>query len=107
MAEQTPRDDDPIRQLRNTYTERLRIYERRDRIERYVLFAFLWFFFSFWALAPILMLFEVSHLSFLVFAAAATCGLPVTLVVFRYREVLFPEGEPGLLAWWDERRKSR
>lgn len=106
MAEQSPQSDDPIRHLRETYTERLRIYERRDRIETYFLFFFLWFFFSFWSIAPLLMLFRDLRGTLLVLGAAA-CGLLVTLPVFAVRAVLFPEAEPGLLAWWDEKRKGR
>jgi hypothetical protein len=58
MAGQTrsPQHDDPIRRLRETYTEQFRIYERRDRIEACVLFIFLWFF-SFWSTGLLLVLF--------------------------------------------------
>ena len=106
MAGQTPRHDDPIRRLRENYAERLRIYERRDRIETCVLFVFLWYFFSFWSIGLLLIVFGELPTVLLVLGATA-CGLLVTLPVFAAREVLFPGGEPGLLGWWDERRRGR
>ena len=109
MAEQTrsPHDDDPIRRLRETYTERMRIYERRDRVETYVLFIFLWFFFSMWAalLVPAVLGDKGATVQVL---GAVACGLPPTLLLFGFRGVFFPKAnDSGLLAWWDDGRRSR
>ena len=109
-----PGDDGWVTQLRESSAERLRVEQRRDRIEAWCLFAFLWFFFSFWSLGLVALVSRSaappdfgSTQGIVEFVCAATLGLLVTLALWRFRRGLFPAGEPGLLGWLDSRRERR
>jgi hypothetical protein len=45
-SEWPPRGDDASRRLRETYSERMRVEQRREEIETRALEVFLWFFIS-------------------------------------------------------------
>lgn len=76
-----------------------------------MLAVFLWFFISFWSLGIYDIAFGNGHVSFstahgiLEVLAAAVFGLAVTFVGWPVLNRIFPRGEPGLLQWWDDRRK--
>jgi hypothetical protein len=112
----SPGGDDAIRRLRQAYSERMRVEQRRDAIETRALAVFLWFFISFWSLGIYEIAFGDWHVTFrttqgvLEVLGAAVFGLLVTLLGYRPLQdgrfdPLFPRGEPGLLEWWDERRR--
>lgn len=106
-----PSDDDPIRRLRHTYSERMAVERRRDRIETRVLAVFLWFFIAFWSLGIYEMAFGDAHMTFrnahgiIEVLAAGVFGLVVAFVGWPVHNAIVPRGEPGLLQWWDDRRK--
>ena len=90
-------------------------WDRRDKIETWALALFLWFFISFWSFGIYAFVFGEWHgdrrttpgpIEIEVFGAAVF-GLLVTLVGWPVLNPMFPRGEPGLLARWDERRKRK
>lgn len=63
-TEDPTRGDDWLPRLRESSAERLRVEQRRDRIEARVLFVFLWFFFSFWSLGLFGLVFSDAPVTF-------------------------------------------
>jgi hypothetical protein len=104
--------DDWIGRLREATDERLRVEQRRDRIEYCFVFLFVWFFISFWSLGIYELAFSDAHVTFRTTQGAAeamgaaTLGLLVTVALWPFRTILFPAGEPGLLALLDSRREA-
>jgi hypothetical protein len=90
--------DDAIRRLRQAYSERMRVEQRRDEIETRALALFLWFFISFWAFGIYEIAFVDWHVTLratqgtLEVLGAAVFGLLVTLVGWPVLNTMFPRG---------------